>query len=147
MYTYLDRPVTALDNSECFLLWAMRAWVHCRARRLCPPRTLRPAFVTMEVEAALIPFHKAMAAFARAGCVKVSALPDRLIGDDEALLLALFRDSASEEKGRVSALLARLLADPSAPPVLTYLRDAMRCLAKAGNDFAAPHDLAAERGV
>jgi len=147
MYTYLDRPVTALDNSERFLLWAMRAWSHCRARRMCPPRTLRPAFVTMEVEAALIPFHKAMAAFARAGCVKVGPLPDRMIGDDEALLLALFRDSTGAGEGRVSALLGRLLADPSAPSVLTYLRDAARCLAEAGHDFAAPHDLAAERGA
>ncbi len=136
MYAYLDRPVSALGHAERFLLWAMRAWRHCRARRLCPPRALRPAFETMQMEGALIPFHKAMAALDRHGAAEVGHLNRQTVREEEALLLALWQDAARGETKRVAAMLARLADERHADAIASCFEDVAGPLRAAGHCLA-----------
>lgn len=137
MYTYLDRPVCALGNSDRFLLWAMRAWCHCRGEGLCPPRTLRPAFVTMRAPGALAPFHKAMAALDRHGAARMRPLAERRIGEAEALLLALWRDAGGGARP-TRRVLVRLVDEAQAPAIGGWLAQAAARLRAAGHDLAPP---------
>ena len=137
MYTYLDRSVVILDNHERFLLWAMRSWRHCRTKGLCPPRTLHGAFTTMRSTAAIGPFHRWMTLLDKAGMAGVSALPDRSIGEAEAVLLAPFRDAAAGEE-RVSRILARILPPGDARLAIAHVDSLVACFARAGIGFAGP---------
>ncbi len=137
MYTYLDRPVVILGNHERFLLWAMRSWRHCRTKGLCPPRTLYTAFSTMRSAAAIGPFHQWMRLLDAAGAAGVGALPDRSIGEAEAILLALVRAEASGE-ARVSAILARLLPADDARLAGAHLTELVTGFAQAGAGLGIP---------
>lgn len=136
MYLYLDRPVSSLGHAERFLIWAMRAWRHCRARRLCPPRTLRPTFAAMEVEGALLPFHKAMAALDRQGAAAVEGLAERRVGEAEALLLALWQDAARGDAARAEAMLAHLAGVGEAKAIASCFADVVGPMRAAGHCLA-----------
>ena len=134
MYAFIDRPVSNLCNGGRFLLWAMRGWVRAAAQGACPPAALHRGFAHVHALAALPDFHVALAllnADARETLALAPiACPD--IAEDEALLLALWRDAALDRAG---PMLARLVEAGTAPSVATALRAAADALAAAGFDL------------
>ena len=134
MYSFVDRPVESLSQGSRFALWAMRRWTSARLARTCPPHALSPSFRGMGALDALSPFHLAMVALNSHARVRVEvARIDRYrIGEDEAVLLALWRDSLDPAaRPRRDATLAQLL-DIRAGIAARLFDAAASALAQAG---------------
>lgn len=135
MYHFIDRPVESLGNGGRFLLWAMRSWVRASAQSVCPPAALHRSFVHMNALAALPDFHVALAllnadaremlALSPVGCPRIA--------EDEALLLALWRDAALD---RAEPMLALLVEADTTRSVAKALGAAAGALATAGFDLS-----------
>ncbi len=137
MYAFVDRPVESLCDGGRFLLWAMRGWTLAAARRCCPPQALHRGFAGIGAAAALPDFHVALALLAsdaRAPLVpKPMACPR--IGEDEAMLLGLWRAVGAGDAAGARATLALLVADGAAGPILAALTAAAARLDAAGYDL------------
>lgn len=112
MYRFLDQPITRLDNGARFTLWAMRAWVSALEQSECPRAALAQAFARMGVLEALPDFHMALALINRDALDRIALAPlrCRVVAEDEAVLLGLWRDAAAGADARVGATLSLLLA-------------------------------------
>lgn len=134
MYDFIDRDVAMLDRGAQLLLWAMRAWVQARAARTCPGPAIAPAFARFGVLGALPHFHGVMGELSRDAIRAMAFAPHccRCVGEDEALLLALFRAAGSEPAERVEATAAMLVTEAGVAPLLAALTAAVRKLADAG---------------
>lgn len=95
MYSFVDQPVQRLSQGSRFVLWAMRSWMKAVSDGTCPPRALARNFHGMGAQRALSPFHVAMSFLNAHARESIVILPvNRLrISEDEAILLALWRDA------------------------------------------------------
>lgn len=145
MYAFVDQPVESLSNSGRFLLWAMRGWTRAAEQKICPPRALHRGFAAMNARAALPDFHAAMALLAGDACARLHLFPMACpcIAEDEAILIALWRDAAAGRDAAMAATLSLLVAPGSAGPVANAMRAATAGLAAAG--FAMPPALSPTR--
>ncbi|MDO7840705.1 hypothetical protein [Sphingomonas immobilis] len=134
MYSFVDRPVDSLSQGSRFVLWAMRRWTSAREAHTCPPHALSPSFQGMGALDALSPFHLGMVVL---NChsrlaVEVAQIDQRRIGADEAVLLALWRDSLdASARPRRDATLVQLL-DTRADTAARLFDAAASALAEAG---------------
>ena len=137
MYAFVDRPVDSLCNGGRFLLWAMRGWVATATRGGCPPQALTKGFGAVHARAALPDFHAAMALIASDGrdCLALSPMPCRRIGEDEALLLGLWRDAACGTHDRLYDTLKLLVEPASVGPIAIAMTEAASHLVAAGFDL------------
>lgn len=112
MYSFIDRPAIWLNNGSRFALWAMRAWVHALGAGHCPPAALAPAFARMGALPVLPDLHMAMALLNRDALDQLafSPLDCPRIGEDEAVLLGIWRDLAAGATDRARDTL-RLMVD------------------------------------
>jgi len=138
MYAFVDRPVESLCDGGRFLLWAMRGWTLSAARGRCPPQALHRGFAGLGAAPALPDFHVALALLAsdtRTPLVlKPMACPR--IGEDEAVLLGLWRAVGAGDAAGARATLALLVADTAAGPILAALTAAAARLDAAGYDLS-----------
>lgn len=114
MYSLIDRPVECLSQGSRFTLWAMRSWTAALSNRTCPPRTLAQSFQGMGALDALSPFHVAMSFLNRHAreTIAIASVNRPRIGEGEAILLALWRDSLDPaDRFRRDATLDLLVAE------------------------------------
>ncbi|WP_260580917.1 hypothetical protein [Sphingopyxis sp. PET50] len=137
MYAFVDRPVDSLCNGGRFLLWAMRGWVGAAMRGACPPQALHRGFGAVHARAALPDFHVAMALLASDGrdCLALSPMACRRVGEDEAVLLGLWRDAAGGAGDALRATLALLVEPSSVGPIAAAMAAAATHLTEAGFDL------------
>jgi hypothetical protein len=133
MYDLIDRPVMQLAPGGRFLIWAIRGWIQSATRGNCPPGALAPAFARHGVLPALPHLHVMLAELNRRATRKIafSPLACQLIGDDEAVLLQICRDT-SDAPPRARATLTLLLEDDAVGPAFTALITAMAFLRDGG---------------
>jgi hypothetical protein len=138
MYDLIDRPVMQLAPGGRFLIWAMRGWIQSATRGNCPPGALAPAFARHGVLPALPHLHMMLAELNRRATRKIafSPLACRFIGDDEAVLLQVCRDT-TQDAPRARATLALLLEEEAVGPAFTALLAAMAFLRDGGLDEIA----------
>ncbi|HEY0316298.1 MAG TPA: hypothetical protein VGC28_08535 [Sphingomonas sp.] len=141
MYDLIDRPVTRLAPGGRFLIWAMRGWIQSATRGNCPPGALAPAFARHGVLPALPHLHMMLAELNRCATRKIafSPLACQIIGDDEAVLLQICRDT-TQDPPRARATLALLLDEEAVGPAFTALLTAMSFLRDGGLDEIALHE-------
>jgi hypothetical protein len=123
MYDFIDQRVTSLDNGGRFLIWSMRNWVTALGQRQCPPNAIGPAFAKWGMIAALPHFHMAMLVLSRESLMtlKFSPINCMQIGDDEALLLGLFRSIACDRPERLPETLGLIITEDFIPALLKAL--------------------------
>jgi hypothetical protein len=133
MYDFVDRPVAWLTPGGRFLLWAMRGWIHAASAGRCPPGALAPAFARHDVLPALPHLHLLLAELNQNAIRKIvfSPLPHDFIGEDEAVLLQLCRDTA-EDPVRARGTLALLLGEEVLGAAFTALLAAIQRLGEGG---------------
>jgi hypothetical protein len=133
MYDFVDRPVEQLGHGGRFLLWAMRGWIHSASKGNCPPGTLAPAFAHHGVLPALPHVHRLLGELNRRALGTIAFLPLRyaLIGEDEAILLQMWRD-ATENPLRAEATLELMLEPEAVGGAFTALIAATVKLGEAG---------------
>lgn len=133
MYALIDRPVTALDPGSRFLLWAMRGWTDSAMRRRCPPGALGPAFGKMRTLDALPHFHIFMISLNRHARQKIelAAMDHPIIGEHEAILLALWHDAAADQSMHAKTILTLILTEEAVSTAAMALRQAMAHFAQA----------------
>jgi len=138
MYDLVDRPVMQLAPGGRFLIWAMRGWIQSATRGNCPPGALAPAFARHGVLPALPHLHMMLADLNRRATRKItfSPLACQYIGDDEAVLLQVCRDT-TQDPPRARATLALLLEDEAVGPAFTALLTAIAFLRDGGLDEIA----------
>jgi hypothetical protein len=138
MYAFVDRPVESLGNGGRFLLWAMRGWVGAAERGQCPPRALNRGFVAVDAHLALPDFHVAMGLLASDGrrCLALAPMPCRTIAEDEAVLIALWRDAARGDAARLDATLELLVEPASVAAIAKAFAAAIASLSAAGFDLS-----------
>ncbi|ALJ11602.1 hypothetical protein [Sphingopyxis macrogoltabida] len=142
MYAFVDRPVETLCNSGRFLLWAMRGWTAAVARRNCPPQALHNGFAAVGALPALSEFHAAMISLGAGAREEITLAPMRCrqIGEDEAILIALWHDMAQDRVAAAQATLALLVEPGRVVPASTALAAASLKLAAAGFTLS-PHSM------
>ena len=140
MYDFIDQRITSLDNGDRFLIWSMRNWVAALGQRQCPPNAIGPAFAIWGMIAALPHFHMAMILLGRESLMtlKFSPINCLVIGEDEALLLGLFRSIACDRPERLLETLGLIIAEDSVPSLLKALVAVTLQLNKAGLIPEAP---------
>jgi hypothetical protein len=133
MYAYVDRPVTGLGRGGRFLLHAMRGWLHAAAQGRCPPGLLAPLFARAGALSALPAVKRLMVELNAHACGRVAFLPlcAGTIGDDEAVLLQLWRD-ARVDPPRAQRTLALLLQPEAVGGAFDALLTASARLGEAG---------------
>jgi hypothetical protein len=138
IYHLVDRPNALLGNSGRFLLWAMRGWTHAAERRTCPPQALRRGFASMDALAALTHFHVAMALLNAGGIERLALAPVGCprIGEDEAILIGLWHDVASDRGSRARSTLALIVEPRSVAPIAAAMAEASAELTAAGLELA-----------
>lgn len=117
MYSLVDRPVECLSPGSRFALWAMRSWTTAQGLQICPPRALAPSFQGMGAFKALGPFHVTMIFLNQHARQTVAIAPVHhlRIGEDEAILLALWRDSIDPaDRPRRNTVLDLLVSERTA---------------------------------
>lgn len=147
MYAFVDRPIDDLCNSGRFMLWAMRAWTYAVERRMCPPKALASAFAHMKLLPMLPDFHMAMALLNRDGLAKLAfaPIPHIHVVEDEAILLAVWRDAMLERLDGNRPLLALLIDEDSLDRLQTTFCDAAAKLKAAGFEpLGVAHDTVRE---
>ena len=138
MYDVLDRPVTCLHLHARFLLWAMRGWAVAVERRTCPPLALSRGFASIGAQAALPEFHVSLALVNRQGRSAMALAPIECprIVEDEAILLALWRDLALARFEQVRTMLSLIVDIDGQLPVRRALCAASAKLAMSGCDIS-----------
>ncbi len=134
MYDFVDQPVDRLCNGGRFLLWAMRGWACAMGQGTCPPVALTRGFAGVAALSALPDFHMVMAVLNRDALEKLAFAPMSCLtlADDEALLVALWRDAAQGRSDRLEATLALVIEEDSVVPVARSMTIAADRLAIAG---------------
>ena len=124
MYRFLDRPVAGLDPVDRLLIWAMRSWVAAIGAGRCPCSTLGPAFAGWRLQGLLPDFNTAMMVLNNDGQGPLHFGPVACgrVGDDEAVLLALFAGGLAGTDGQLRRI-ATQLAQPSAVSTLVTAVD------------------------
>lgn len=138
MYALVDRPVESLSNGGRFLLWAMRGWTQALEGGTCPPVALARGFACFHALPALADFHIAMALLNSDGRRRISLAPMncRRIIEDEAVLIAMWRDLSLAEFDRVKGTLGLLANEASVSPVFRAMTMASAKLMAAGFDLS-----------
>jgi hypothetical protein len=123
MYDFIDQRVTSLDNGGRFLIWSMRNWVTALGQRQCPPNAIGPAFAKWGMIAALPHFHMAMMLLSRDSLMtlKFSPINCLIVGEDEALFLALFRAVACDRPEQLRQTLELIIDEDSVPALIEAL--------------------------
>ena len=139
MYAFIDRPVESLDNNGRFLLWARRGWTHAAARGVCAPQALHRGFAEMHALVALPDFHVAMALLDGDAVQPIAMAPMgcRRIGENEAILLGLWRGMALGRRDAVRSTLALIVARDAVAPIAHAMHAASAGLADAGFDLSS----------
>lgn len=140
MYAFVDRPVATLSPSEAFLLAAMRRWAAAHRARRCPSAALMAPFAEAGAHAALRHFNMAMMLLVHDGRHPLSFGSPACcrVGDDEAVLLALWRDLAAGRTAAVDATLALLVSSAMIVPAARAFGHAATTLTGASIGFGAP---------
>jgi hypothetical protein len=135
MYDLIDRPVAQLAPGGRFLLWAMRGWIQAATKGNCPPGALAPAFARHGVLPALPHLHIVLAELNRRATRQIAFAPlaCQFVGDDEAVLLQICRDTVASP-ARARATLAMLLEEEAVGPAFTALLAAMAFLKDSSLD-------------
>lgn len=138
MYDFVDQPPSCLTNGGRFLLWAMRGWARAHAKGSCPAGALSRGFAGVGALTALPEIHLALSllgkdardtlTFPPMGCPR--------IGEDEAVLMALWRHAARGETSHLRATLALVAADAAVSPIADAMAAAMAELVAAGFDLS-----------
>jgi len=134
MYDLIDRPVERLGQGSRFILWAMRAWVTGIGKGQCPTVVLSPGFARMGLLRALPDFHMAMALLNRDALEKLHFAPMAAcrIGEDEALLLGLWRDVVHDRRAAAEAVLNLMIDEDSVALTLAAVGETCRALNEVG---------------
>lgn len=138
MYAFIDQPVTYLDNSGRFLLWAMRTWNHANEQQIEPLSILRHGFLGLCAGPALPHFHHGMSLLCGEAIMPMSWSPmgSQRIGEWEALLLKLWTDIASGHGKKADATLALLVKPVAVEPIVHHLGVSLKQLEIAGFDVS-----------
>lgn len=120
LYDFLDQPVAKLCAGSRLLLWSLRAWADALARKSCPPAAIAPAYAMHQLLPAVNDLHMAAALLNSNGRTKFMLAPLRAcrVSEDEALLIALWRDVASGDEPRARALLEACVDRSSVAPLM-----------------------------
>lgn len=115
MYAFIDRPAKELSNDSQFLVFAVRAWTELIERGCCPAASLASSFATAGLLPMLPHFHLTMALLNRDAVRRVVLAPLSypLVLDDEAILLAVWRDAATRPADQIATALALLFGEDS----------------------------------
>lgn len=142
MYAFVDRPIDGLCGGARFLLWSMRGWAHMVGQRGFPPGVLAPSFSSTGLLDMLPAFHAVMALLHRDGLGTVALAPISypVIVEDEAVLLAMWRDAALGQKDRIARTLPLLVREEGVPFLAAALADGVIGLKAAGLDPSTPSD-------
>jgi hypothetical protein len=134
LYDFLDQSVVKLCPGSRLLLWSLRSWADALARKTCPPAALAPAYAMHDMLAAVNDLHMAAALLNSNGRTKFMLAPLRAcrVAEDEALLVALWRDVATGETARARALLEACVDRSSVAPLLTAVGEHAAKMTAAG---------------
>lgn len=138
MYAFVDQPVDRLCNGGRFLLWAMRGWTQSAAAKACPPVALARGFAGVNALGALTDFNSAMTLLNRDAREELLLGPMRckMICDDEALLIGLWRDAAMGAIANLQATLTLIVKDAAVAPIAQAMAAAATQIGAAGFDLA-----------
>lgn len=97
MYDLLDQPIGRLSLAGRLTLWSLRGWVSAIEARCCPPATIAPVLAQHGVLPALPHLHEFLSLLNQRGSRGISLAPPAcgMIGDDEAVLLGIFRNATA----------------------------------------------------
>lgn len=139
MYDFVDRPVARLGSGGRFLLWAMRGWIHAATEGRCPPGSIAPAFARHGVLPALPHVHGLLSELNHRATRQIAFAPlsCRLVGDDEAVLLQMYRD-AGENPLRARTTLTLLLEETAVGAAFSALISGAALLYAAGLGGVGP---------
>ncbi|MPT47939.1 MAG: hypothetical protein E2598_05900 [Sphingobium sp.] len=143
MYSLIDQPTQKLCRGSHFLLWAMRGWIHAMEKQKCPPAALGPGFSCAGLLPALPHFNQVMALLNRNSLenIAVAPMPCRHILEDEAILLALWRDMTAGLTDSAQETLTLLVEEEVIPPLY---RAMMAISEKMAGVNLPPYGLGAE---
>ena len=115
------------------LLGAMRLWREAYRAHHCPAAALMPLFVGPRA-AAIAPVHMVMAIMLLDAVqpLDIDASGTPLVGEGEAVFLALWRHCARGEEGHARATLALLLPAHLVDTALRAFAEAVTALSRAG---------------
>lgn len=119
MYSLIDQSTERLCRGSHFLLWAMRGWIYAMEKQKCPPAALGPGFSCAGLLTALPHFNQVMGLLNRNSLenVAVAPMPCQRITEDEAIILALWRDLAFARTDIVHGTLALLVEEDAITPL------------------------------
>lgn len=139
MYDFVDRPIDQLGNSGRFLLWAMRKWTDAAMRSACPAVLLSQGFTAVGALPALPDFHFAMATLNRRARGQMLLAPMRcgLIGEDEAVMIALWQAAAADRAAQLRASLTLIVHGDAVPAIERTMGRACDRLFDAGFDLSS----------
>lgn len=124
MYEFVDRPVTALDRGDRFLVWSMRSWVKtmCKGQQ-CPASAVAPAFAQWKMIGGLQHFHQAMLLLNRDSLEKLRfcSLNCNHVSEDEAIILSLIRSLRENNPQTVRDTIALIIDEDSIGDLLGAL--------------------------
>lgn len=134
MYDFIDQHVTALDNDGRFLLWAMRGWAQSCAQGACPAQSLQRAFAGYNAMAVFPDFHVTMTLLGQKARSRLLLGPMGCcrIGENEALLLALWRDVGIGRRENVRATLSHIVPADTVAAVAQAMARASAAMTIAG---------------
>lgn len=132
MYQFVDQPIIGLSRGSQLVLWAMRGWTHQLNNGHCPPAALAPTFERLGVIDALPPFHKMMALLNHYAAHEFAfgCLTELIIGEDEAILLGLWRHVAHRQFANAEATLEMISSEGAAKSIV-------QAMSVASNVFSA----------
>lgn len=133
MYEFVDRPVTSLDSSTRFLIWAMRSWAKSINEKRCPCNSIGPAFAQLELLAGLPHFHMMMMILSCKALERFRFAQPRCnrIGEHEALILSFVYTTNTRRMGDLQATLARVVRDQWLPDLVTAVESFGCAMARA----------------
>lgn len=133
MYAFVDQSVSRLSHGSRFILWAMRAWIHAMSRKNCPPAALASAFSKMLVLPSLPDLQIVMVFLNRDALDKrvFSPIDCTHISEDEAVILALWRNVATGDLENVRGTLAMMVENQAIAPILQGMEAMVAKLAAA----------------
>jgi len=134
LYDFLDQPVVKLCAGSRLLLWSLRAWADALGRKTCPPAAIAPAYAMHDMLPAVNDLHMAAALLNTNGRTKFMLAPLRAcrVAEDEALLIALWRDIATGEEARAKAMLEQCADKSSVAGLLTAIGEHAAKMTVAG---------------
>ncbi|WP_347303882.1 hypothetical protein V5740_04480 [Croceibacterium sp. TMG7-5b_MA50] len=145
LYSYIDRPVIALERGPQLLVWAMRRWVRDAADGGDPCREIAAAFHAHRLASVLPHFQLAMTLLTTA-MREPLLLGDESVAEHEALVLALIRTLPCGSLVQAGDIAGQIVHAGAAPALADALRQlALRlfardllCADQAGRASARP---------